>query len=216
LTTFWTLKKNHTQNGSVRRQHTAAKVSNGKQRAAHQLGQQVEMTCVGQQNGTRITKEVSTLSTLKLYHGSKASTCLGTLGRHLYMDAEIVITSLNGEPTASDSASGKNTMIKARLKAARATMEAESLMGDAVGRVTSIPSGNKPALFPVQMPKNHQCWVLGWIIITGIWPQSVNTVDTTGAQTEAIIWMLKLQNATSLRCQPTVFARNASKTASKS
>jgi hypothetical protein len=115
----------------------------------------------------------------------------GYTGARSYMDAEILITSLNGEAAATNAAQGKKTLTASRVKCAQKALDDKSL----VGVIAQRDASNKPAkpksktqtwspLFPVSMPPEYESCVVDWFFVTDVWPEQCQC---------GIVWMVRLQ-----------------------
>jgi hypothetical protein len=115
----------------------------------------------------------------------------GYAGERSYMDAEILITSLNGEEAAKNAAHGRKTLTANRVKCARKALDDKRL----VGVIAQRDAANKPVkpkpkmppwrpLFPVPMPPEYESCVVDWFFVTDIWPERC---------AGGIVWMVRLQ-----------------------
>ena len=111
------------------------------------------------------------------------------------MDAEILITSLNGDASAESKASGNRTATANRVIAARSALANKNPVGVVAQRNSANKSTNprhakKPfePLFPVSMDPGHDVWIVDWFFVTDVWPEKRRIRNTMG-----IVWMVRLE-----------------------
>lgn len=87
-----------------------------------------------------------------------------------YCDSEIIITAINGEESI-------NKTVAVRLQEIRNSLEDRVPIGVTVGKKAGVPN-NGIQTFPCTLPDGLACAVLGYFIVTHLWPERVIAQET--------------------------------------
>lgn len=99
-----------------------------------------------------------------------------------YIDAEVVITALNGPDNA-------DAKVTSREREARHSMEDRVPVGIAVSKDACEPDDGGLRTLPCTLPDGLDCAVLAWFMVTNMWPQPAMSTEGE-AKT---VWMVRLE-----------------------